>query len=159
MQFFFHRTNQNSICNYSDPLGTEKKKKFTSSENGLRHMGFHLLPTLLLKCKTHIMVESVSWFHNLKIHHYHPHKSKHIPLQNENFLSLSPFFRTLTIKYFNESESEVTQWCLTLCNPVDCSLPGSSSLVFSRQEYWSGLPFPSPVNLPNPGIKPWSPTL
>ena len=77
-------------------------------------MGFHLLPALLLKCKTHIMVESVSCIHNLKIHHYHPHKSKHIPLQNENFLSLSPFFRTLTIKYFNESESEVTQWCLTL---------------------------------------------
>ena len=28
---------------------------------------------------------------------------------------------------------------------------------FSRQEYWSGLPFPSPRNLPNPGIKPRSP--
>ena len=30
---------------------------------------------------------------------------------------------------------------------------------FSRQEYWSGLPFPSPGNLPNPGIEPRSPTL
>ena len=30
---------------------------------------------------------------------------------------------------------------------------------FSRQEYWSGLPFPSPGNLPNPGIKPGSPAL
>jgi len=30
---------------------------------------------------------------------------------------------------------------------------------FSRQEYWSGLPFPSPGDLPNPGIKPRSPTL
>ena len=30
---------------------------------------------------------------------------------------------------------------------------------FSRQEYWSGFPFPSPGNLPNPGIKPRSPTL
>ena len=30
---------------------------------------------------------------------------------------------------------------------------------FSRQEYWSGLPFPSPVDLPNPGIKPRSPEL
>ena len=27
---------------------------------------------------------------------------------------------------------------------------------FSRQEYWSGLPFPSPGDLPNPGIEPWS---
>ena len=33
------------------------------------------------------------------------------------------------------------------------------SLGFPRQEYWSGLPFPSPVDLPNPGIKPWSPAL
>ena len=30
---------------------------------------------------------------------------------------------------------------------------------FSRQEYWSGLPFPSPGDLPNPGVKPGSPTL
>ena len=33
------------------------------------------------------------------------------------------------------------------------------SLGFSRQEYWSGLPFPSPGDLPNPGIKPGSPGL
>ena len=45
------------------------------------------------------------------------------------------------------------QSCLTLCNPVDCSLPGSSVMGFSRQEYWSGLPFPSPEDLPNPGIE------
>ena len=29
---------------------------------------------------------------------------------------------------------------------------------FSSQEYWSGLPFPSPGDLPDPGIEPWSPT-
>ena len=33
------------------------------------------------------------------------------------------------------------------------------SLGFSRQEYWSGLPFPSPGDLPDPGIKPGSPAL
>ena len=33
------------------------------------------------------------------------------------------------------------------------------SMEFSRQEYWSGLPFPSPGDLPDPGIKPSSPTL
>ena len=33
------------------------------------------------------------------------------------------------------------------------------SMGFSRQEYWSGLPFPSPGNLPNPGIEPGSPAL
>ena len=51
----------------------------------------------------------------------------------------------------------VTQSCLTLCDPMDRSLPGSSVHEFSRQEYWSGLPFPSPGELPNPGIDPWSP--
>ena len=33
------------------------------------------------------------------------------------------------------------------------------SMEFSRQEHWSGLPFPSPGDLPNPGIEPWSPAL
>ena len=33
------------------------------------------------------------------------------------------------------------------------------SIEFSRQEHWSGLPFPSPGDLPNPGIEPGSPTL
>ena len=33
------------------------------------------------------------------------------------------------------------------------------SIGLSRQEYWSGLPFPSPGDLPNPGIEPRSPTL
>ena len=46
----------------------------------------------------------------------------------------------------------VTQSSLTLCDPLDWSLPGSS-VEFSRQEYWSGVPFPSPGDLPNPGIK------
>ena len=45
------------------------------------------------------------------------------------------------------------------CDPMDCSLPGSSVQGFSRQEYWSGLPFPSPGDLPHPGIKPGSPAL
>ena len=31
------------------------------------------------------------------------------------------------------------------------------SVGFSRQEYWSGLPFPSPGDLPDPGIEPWCP--
>ena len=108
-----------------------------------------------------------------------------------------------------KSESEVTQVCPTLCDPMDCSLPGSSvhgdspgknngmgchsllqgifptqgsnphllhwqadslpltlwtvarqaplSMGFSRQEYWNGLPFFSPGDLPNPGIEPRSP--
>ena len=49
----------------------------------------------------------------------------------------------------------VAQLYLTLCIPMDCvahRVPLSMEL--SRQEYWIGLPFPSPGYLPNPGIKP-----
>ena len=80
--------------------------------------------------------------------------------------------------------SEIAQSSLTLCDPMDCSLPGSLvrgifqarvlewvaiaphkipaqlclfsaslSIAFSRQEIWSGVPFPSLGDLPDPGIK------
>ena len=38
------------------------------------------------------------------------------------------------------------QSCPTLSDPIDCSQPASPSLGFSRQEHWSGLPFPSPMH-------------
>ena len=51
----------------------------------------------------------------------------------------------------------VTQSCLTLRDHMDYKPPGSSlSMEFSSQEYWSGLPFPTPGNLPDPGIEPTS---
>ena len=52
-----------------------------------------------------------------------------------------------------------TNLCLTLWDPIDCSLPDSSVHGISRQKYWSGLSFPSPGNLPDPGIKPVSSAL
>ena len=45
----------------------------------------------------------------------------------------------------------VTPWTVAYKAPL--------SMEFSRQEYWSGLPFPSPGDLPDPGIKPKSPAL
>ena len=72
----------------------------------------------------------------------------------------------------------VAQSCLTLCDPMDCSLPGAFVhgilqarmsecaahqaplfIRFFRQEYWNGLSCPPPWDVPNPGIKPRSPTL
>ena len=41
--------------------------------------------------------------------------------------------------------------------PWTAAYQAPPSMGFSRQEYWSGLPFPSPGDLPDPGIKPWSP--
>ena len=42
---------------------------------------------------------------------------------------------------------------------MDCRSPGSSVHGISQQEYWEGLPFPSPGDLPRPGIKPEAPAL
>ena len=53
----------------------------------------------------------------------------------------------------------VAKSCLTLAIlwAVACQAP--MSMGFSRQEYWSGLPFPSPGDLPDLGIEAWSPAL
>ena len=51
------------------------------------------------------------------------------------------------------------QSCLSLCNPLDCSPPGTSVHGILQAEYWSGLPCLSPGDLPNPGIQSSSPAL
>ena len=55
------------------------------------------------------------------------------------------------VSYSVVSDSLLTPWTAARQAPL--------SVGFSRQEYWSGLPFPSPGDLPDPGIKPSSPTL
>ena len=47
----------------------------------------------------------------------------------------------------------------TLVTPSTVARQAPLSMGFSRQEYWSGLPFPTPGDLPNPGIEPGSPVL
>ena len=51
------------------------------------------------------------------------------------------------------------QSCLTLCDPMDCSLPGPSVHGISQARILEWLPFPSPEHLPDPGIEPVSPAL
>ena len=53
----------------------------------------------------------------------------------------------------------VAKSCLTPATPWSVVLHAPLSIGFSRQEYWSGLPFPSPGDLPDPGIEPRSPAL
>ena len=55
------------------------------------------------------------------------------------------------VKSLSHTRLFVTPWT------VACQAP--PSMGFSRQEYWNGLPFPSPGDLPDPGIKPESPAL
>ena len=53
--------------------------------------------------------------------------------------------------------AKILQSCLTLCDPIVNQAP--LSMKFFRQEYWSELPFPSPGDLPNPGVELGSPAL
>ena len=53
----------------------------------------------------------------------------------------------------------ITQSCQTLCNPMTVARQAPLSMEFSKQDYWSGLPFPSQGDLPDPGIEPESPAL
>ena len=66
----------------------------------------------------------------------------------------------LRSKILTQESAEVENLCaklhLALCNPTDYSPPGFSVHGISRQEYWSGLPFPSPEDLPDSGTEPVS---
>ena len=53
----------------------------------------------------------------------------------------------------------VNKVCPTLATPWIVALLAPLSMGFPRQEYWGGLPFPSPGDLPDPGIEPGSPAL
>ena len=58
-----------------------------------------------------------------------------------------PFYELRVISWSAAAAAAKSlQSCPTLCDPTDGSPPGSPSLGFSRQEHWSGLPFPSPMH-------------
>ena len=67
------------------------------------------------------------------------------------FFNNHSFVNFVKVKPLNHVQLFATPWT------VACQAP--PSMEFSRQEYWSGLPFPSPGDLPNPGIEPRSPVL
>ena len=62
-------------------------------------------------------------------------------------------------EYSKHSFNLVAQLCLTLCDPWTVASQAPLSARFPRQECWSGLPFPSPGDLPGPGMEPTSPAL
>ena len=74
-------------------------------------------------------------------------------------LNFSMLFLPLLFPFLIFVKVWSAQSCLMLCNPWTAAHQAPLSMGFPRQEYWSGLPFPSPGYLPNPGIEPRSPTL
>ena len=77
-------------------------------------------------------------------------------LSNFHFTSL---YFTAATQQMNGGVGLVTKSCPTLASPWTVAHQAPPSMEFRRQEYWSGLPFPSSGDLPNPGIEPKSPTL
>ena len=59
-----------------------------------------------------------------------------------NYKINSPEF----VMYSTAAAAKSLHSCPTLCDPIDGSPPDPPSLGFSRQEHWSGLPFPSPMH-------------
>ena len=68
-------------------------------------------------------------------------------------------YSVLSVTAARDSMSLAAQACPTSCYSWDCSPLGSSVRRFPRQEYWCGLPFPTPGDLPDPGIGPHLPSL
>ena len=72
---------------------------------------------------------------------------------------LKPLLPALNLEYMLGGGCLVPKSCPTLATPRTIACQALLFMGFSRQEYWSELPFPSPGNLPNPGIEPRSPAL
>ena len=86
------------------------------------------------------------------------HKNGGIRISNIQPIPKTSIWTAFWARKFH-SESEVAQSCLTLCDPCTAAHQAPLSMGFSRQEYWSGLPFSPPGDLPDPRIKPTSPAL
>ena len=73
--------------------------------------------------------------------------------------SLCCTFETNTLQIIYVLHAELLQSCLTLCDPIDCSLSGSSVHGIFQARVLEWIAFPSPGDLPDPGIEPGSPAL
>ena len=69
----------------------------------------------------------------------------------DHYTKMLAYFHCLKVKSLSCVRLFVTPWTV--------AYNAFPSMGFSRQEYWNGFPFPSPEDLPNPGIEPGSPAL
>ena len=98
--------------------------------------------------KSMFKISRINSLNNILIFKFKSEVQKYLVLQNKNFQVFE------SSKHYKETElinlififftiimmCLVTQSCLNLCDPLDCSPPGTLSIEFPRQEYWSGLP-------------------
>ena len=78
----------------------------------------------------------------------------------ERGLDVANVYNQLTLSNtVKNMKAFVTRSCPTLATPWTVTCQAPLSMGFSRQEYWNGLAFSSPGDLPDPGIKPTTPAL
>ena len=127
----------------------------------------------ILNCALHIFfLINLSWEINMEtvqnfshLPYVHTHRQMVVSKSNHR-LPYIPCTIYGDISFFSGSprcmHAKSLQSCLTLWDPMDVAHEAPLSMRFSRQECYSGLPYPPPGDLPNPGIKPvslTSPTL
>ena len=104
------------------------------------------LKSLLQRHSSKASILQCSAFFTIQLSHPYMTTGKTIALTRRTFVS-----KVQTNVSLSRVPLFATPWTVAYQAPL--------SMEFSRQEYWSGLPFPSPGNLPHPGIEAGSPTL
>ena len=113
----------------------------TLGSSGLPHFGLSLAYVF----KVVFLVKQYELENLYTISHKHCSKCD----KRIEFLVLHSYMYACTLSYSVVSDSLQPHWTVALQVPL--------SMEFSRQEYWIGLPFPTPGDLPDPGIEPVSP--
>ena len=115
--------------------------------------------TAAMKLKDACSLEEMLWptYHIKKQRHYFTRKD--LSSQSYGFSSSHVWMWKLDYKTAEKVKVKLFSHVQLFGTPWTIAYQASLSIGFSRQEYWSGLPFPSPGDLPNPGIEPGSPAL
>ena len=126
-----------------------RKKKFPSPLPQPRHDSLPNNWGSLACVSSRVLV-----LHTIRHQHLYTHGDQLctvLPLLNFSPVTLQPS------RWYVHTQSLSRVWLFVTPRSVACQ--AAMSMEYSRQKYWSGLPFPSPGNLPDPGIKPRSPAL
>ena len=127
-----------------------------------------VLPVFSLHAPPPAPLLSLSWHAFPSFSHLNPILSHPIPSYSLRPITKLAFASQSSLKNSSSQRTPsealkvkllVAQSCPTLCNPMDCSPPGSSVHGILQARILERLPFPSLGDIPNPGIEPRSPTL
>ena len=138
-------------------LAVQERKKFNNESPGLESPPSCLLELVFFTLKLSFWEELISTdvLHSLTLGFfdckYGPYADQFLQLFSLPTYStlLALCIHLLKILLHKISHTEMCSVMSDFCRPMDWGPPGSSRMVFSRQEYWSRVPFPTPGDLPH----------